>query len=79
MKPFGFKSARGMGGAALWFSLGFELSDINYEGLMLWHGGLDVNSSIAMVKKAAEMLKDGRLKEFDEEGRMCFVNHINLG
>jgi pimeloyl-ACP methyl ester carboxylesterase len=55
---------------------GFALTDVKYEGVTLWHGGLDVNSPIGMAKKAAEMLTGAELKELDGEGHICFVNHM---
>lgn len=49
---------------------------MEYEGLHLWHGGLNVDSPIGMARKAAEMLKGAELKELEEEGHIFFMNHM---
>lgn len=45
----------------------FELDDIDGEGLVIWHGQLDVNCSIHIAEKAAALFKGVETRFFDEE------------
>lgn len=56
---------------------GFELTEIDAEGLTLWHGALDVNAPVTMARKAVKMLKGAELKEFEAEGHFSLaINQI---
>ena len=55
---------------------GFELDEVQFDGLSLWHGKLDVNCPCSMAEKAVKQMKGGELKVFDEEAHMSLpVNH----
>lgn len=50
---------------------GFEIQDVDYEGLMLWYGSKDENTSPQMGRYMAERLKGCEYKEY--EGRTHFT------
>jgi pimeloyl-ACP methyl ester carboxylesterase len=52
---------------------GFDLAEVNSERTTLWHGGLDVNSPIAMARKAAALLPGAVLEEVAAEGHVSLV------
>lgn len=56
---------------------GFELEDVAFEGLMLWHGTLDINTPIRMADLAAAKLNGSELRRFDEEAHISLpVHHV---
>lgn len=55
---------------------GFGLEDVNGKGVMMWHGGADVNTPFAMAEKAAGLLKGCEFRAFEEESHMSLpYNH----
>ena len=52
---------------------GFRLEDVKYDRILLWHGTLDQQSPIRMVRYMAERLPHGVLREFDG------VDHFKMG
>lgn len=55
---------------------GFELDEVQFDGLCLWHGRLDTNCPVAMAEKAVAQLKGAELKVLQEEAHVSLpVNH----
>lgn len=54
----------------------FELEEVDFDGLFLWHGGADINAPVSMLKKAAAKLKGSQCIILDQETHMSLpVNH----
>lgn len=49
---------------------GFGLEEVDGNGMVLWHGGADVNAPFGMAEKAAALLKGCELRAFEEETHM---------
>ncbi|CAM6103777.1 unnamed protein product [Calypogeia fissa] len=55
---------------------GFELEEVQFDGLALWHGRLDVNCPCRMPEKAVKQMKGAKLKLFEEEAHLSLpTNH----
>ncbi|CAM6115761.1 unnamed protein product [Calypogeia fissa] len=55
---------------------GFELEEVQFDGLVLWHGRLDVNCPCRMPEKAVNQMKGAKLKLFEEEAHLSLpINH----
>lgn len=54
---------------------GFDIGDINGEGLTLWHGKMDINTPFLMAEKAAKVMKGCELKAFEEETHLSLPYH----
>lgn len=63
--------AQGSKGAAwelgLYGDWGFELGDMSGEGVVIWHGSLDVNAPCAMAEKAVGLMKGCEMKVVEGE------------
>jgi hypothetical protein len=55
---------------------GFDLEEVGYEGLALWHGSSDVNVPVSMPQKTVALLPSAELKVFEEGHINLMVNHI---
>jgi pimeloyl-ACP methyl ester carboxylesterase len=55
---------------------GFELEEVQAEGLSLWHGRLDVNCPCSMPENAVKQMQGAELKVFEEEAHISLpANH----
>lgn len=65
-------SANGAGWEAklLGTSWGFELEDVEFDRIFLWHGKEDVNCPAAMAERAGKAISGARLIVFDGEGHV---------
>jgi hypothetical protein len=55
---------------------GFELEDIKFQRIYLWHGELDKDIPIAQGRKVAERLVRCKAKYYPDEGHISvIVNH----
>lgn len=54
---------------------GFKLNDLAVDsgGLVLWHGGLDVNIPVAMARKASELIDGAELRVSEDDGHISMV------
>ena len=56
---------------------GFNLEEVEFEGLAIWHGRLDTNVPIITAEKAARLLKGVELRVFEDESHLSLpVNHL---
>ena len=54
----------------------YELEEVQFDGLRLWHGRLDVSCPCTMSEKAARQIKGAELKLFEEEAHVSLpANH----
>jgi len=51
-------------------SWGFELEDVQFDRIVLWHGRQDVNCPVAMAERAEKAIPGSRLVVFDGEGHI---------
>lgn len=57
---------------------GFGLEEVDGRGMVLWHGGADVNTPFGMAEKAAKLVKGCELRAFEEETHMSMpYNHFD--
>jgi pimeloyl-ACP methyl ester carboxylesterase len=55
---------------------GFELKEVEFEGLCLWHGKADVNCPSSMAEKAVTQIKGAELRLFEGEAHLSLpINH----
>ena len=55
---------------------GFELDEVQFDGLRLWHGALDVNCPCSMPVEAVKQMKGAESKLFEEEAHVSLpANH----
>lgn len=54
---------------------GFELEDIEYEGVKLYYGTKDTNTPVQMGRTMARRLRNAVLREFGGETHMSIVDH----
>ena len=55
---------------------GFELEEVQFEGLCLWHGKADANCPSSMAEKAVTQIKGAELKLFEGEAHISLlINH----
>jgi pimeloyl-ACP methyl ester carboxylesterase len=55
---------------------GFELDEVQFDGLRLWHGALDVNCPCSMPVEAVKQMKGAESKLFEEEAHLSLLaNH----
>lgn len=55
---------------------GFELEEVQFDGLCLWHGKMDINCPVSMSEKAAKLMKGAELKLFEEDAHISLpANH----
>jgi len=52
---------------------GFELEEITFTPIRLWHGEKDKGIPLPMVKSMAENLVDSRLKTYPKEGHLSII------
>jgi hypothetical protein len=56
---------------------GFELDEVQFDGLCLWHGKLDVNCLYSMAEKAVRQMKGAELKVIEEDAHISLpANHV---
>lgn len=60
-------------GALLARSWGFELADITYPGIFLWHGELDQFVPVAMARAIADGIPGCRVTYFPNEGHISLI------
>jgi len=54
----------------------FEMEEVQFDGLCLWHGKLDVNCPCSMPENVVKLMKGAELKLFEEEAHFSLpVNH----
>ena len=57
---------------------GFPLEEVDFEGMDLWHGRLDINVPVATAEKAASLLRGAKLRVVDEESHLSLpVNNLD--
>lgn len=54
---------------------GFEISSVSGENMTLWHGKKDMNAPFGMAEKASKLMKECKLKAFDEETHLSLPYH----
>ncbi|KAF4438026.1 hypothetical protein F53441_12878 [Fusarium austroafricanum] len=55
---------------------GFELDQVQYDKIQIWHGKKDSNAPIQMIRWMAERIQHCELHEFDEETHYTMYKHL---
>ncbi|KAI6781630.1 hydrolase [Emericellopsis cladophorae] len=56
---------------------GFDLEDVAYDPILIWHGAEDVNAPIGWIRDMARRLQGSRLTEFEGETHFTVGRHLD--
>ncbi|KAF9774587.1 hypothetical protein IL306_007387 [Fusarium sp. DS 682] len=57
---------------------GFQLEEVKYENIQIWHGQKDANAPIQMIRWMAERIQGSELHEFEDETHYTMYKHFEL-